>query len=122
MWIVRASAVVRESFMWVVRSFILWVPLVRDLFIGSYSCASCASVGSFFRSCGSLFGSAFRAGFIRWVIFVGLLLLVTRSCMFRWLWASLPSLFHVGYFIREFSCGFEVRTLGGEFLKGIFAL
>jgi hypothetical protein len=55
-------------------------------------------------SCGSLFGSAFRAGFVRWLF----------------VWASLPSLLLLGSFM--WVLGFEVKTLGGEFLKGIFAL
>jgi hypothetical protein len=87
-----------------------FIPLDHSLFhVGPRSCGiysldhSLPFVGSFFRSWESLFGSAFRAvDYFRWSC--------GRLC---------PSL------LGEFSCGlldFEVRTLGGEFLKGIFAL
>jgi hypothetical protein len=97
MWIVRSCVHVDRSLdhslafhIHVDRSF------VRELFVGSYFvCALRCTSHSF-------------VGVIRWVIlcyalraFVGL--------FFRWLYVGVFALFVI---IREFSCGFEVRTLG----------
>jgi hypothetical protein len=119
--------VIRRSFMWIVfrGSFFMWI--VRSVVVRGR--ASIRSLGHSFvrsRSLGHSFVGVIRwvirCAVIRWVILCWVIPLVGVFVgLFRWLlWASLPFVsFSCGLFVSR---GFEVRTLGGEFLKGIFAL
>ena len=63
------------------------VSFVQELFVGSFFRGN-RSLGHSFVSCGSLFGSAFRAGFIRWIIVS--YVVVRVSLVVSGIWASLP--------------------------------